>query len=297
MNYILIAIDKAPKYLNDCIQNIKAIDQESKIYLCTNKDIKFDGVKIVNFEKIISNNTKETLNKDIYKNTFFEKNPLWFTSLLRIFLLRDLVGELNIKNNIHFDNDVLIYKRFKDIEHLLSSQKFNITKINNDTLVFGYSYFYNFKVIDLVCEKISEFLNNNIHTSNWKENPFNEMKILGNVYKNEPDLFNILPSYSDEESNYIFDGATYGQIIGGTHSKPRRILPLRFYKVGNQDTRKSNLPRGGWLDTSHYFTEKFLDDKSKVILKNGYPILITNNKEFEIINLHIHSKELKKYKL
>ena len=43
-----------------------------------------------------------------YKNTNYEKNPLWEASIIRIFALRDLVCRHNLQDIIHFDNDVLI---------------------------------------------------------------------------------------------------------------------------------------------------------------------------------------------
>ena len=110
-------------------------------------------------------------------------------------------------------------------------------------------------------------------------------------------FFNILNSYPTKDSKYIFDSATYGQIIGGTHTRPRRLLPYKFYKKGLVDNRKRFLPRGGWLDKSHYVANEFLSDKSKLEFKKNRPYLRNKEGIYKIVNLHIHSKELDKYKI
>ena len=61
--------------------------------------------------------TNKIKQDDIFKGTIFEGNPLWITSLLRIFYLRDIQKKLNLKNVIHFDNDILIYKTYEELNN------------------------------------------------------------------------------------------------------------------------------------------------------------------------------------
>ena len=297
MNYVLYHSGKLPDHINDCISNIKDIDKKSNIYLCSDNPSHFNGVISVNSKEVISSQTKELIEKEIYKGTNYESNPLWQTSLIRIFILRDFVGKFELNDIIHFDNDVLVYVEGDNLKNLFSSNQTNITRTKTNVLVFGYSYFKNFQILDNLCNEIYQTILQEIKKDKWKKDPKNEMRLLGEVYKNKTHLFNILDSYPKKNSEYIFDPAGYGQIIGGSHYRPRRLVPKRFYRVGSNDNRKRYLPRGGWLDNSYEITDKFLFDRSKIKFKKNRPTLINKSGEFKIVNLHIHSKELKKYKV
>jgi len=292
VNYLLVSIGQIPRYMNECIKNIKKIDSESSVYVITDSTDKVQDAKKIDYKTICSAQTKKIKSLNIYKNTSYEKNPLWINSLLRIFLLKDIVEHYQLEDNIHFDSDVLIYQKFDNVCENFKKDKFNITKLASDRLIFGYSYFKNFEVIDKVCNEISNYLEKEISKDQWVNNPKNEMQILSAL---DNRLFNFLPSYPEGSSEYIFDGATYGQIVGGTHSRPRRYAPLRVYKKGLHDNRLKNLPRGGWLDTSHDLTEKFLNDKSRIQFIDKTPYLIKDGKKYKIVNLHIHSKELHRF--
>ena len=297
MNYVLYNSDKLPEHINDCISNIIKIDADSKIYLSSDMPTNIGGVVSIENSKIASSQTKKLIEQNIYKGTNYEKNPLWQASLLRIFILRDIVKKYELEDIIHFDNDVLIYIEAKKLIKLFSKDKVNITRLNSDELIFGYSYFNNFQVLDNLCNEIYKLLEEETNNKTWKDNPKNEMHLLASIYKKNPELFNILNSYPNKDSKYIFDCATYGQIIGGTHTRPRRFLPYKFYKKGIVDNRKRFLPRGGWLDKSHYVANEFLSDKSRLEFKKSGPYLRNKEGIYKIANLHIHSKELDKYKI
>lgn len=296
-NYVLYNSNKIPKHLEDCISNIQKIDKNSNIFLISDTSTNYKNVNSTLFSEVVSERTKEIIELKIYNKTNYEKNPLWQASLIRIFILSDLAKKYDIKDIIHFDNDVLIYVESNKLLSLFENKKVNITRLNRDELVFGYSYFKNFKILEELCNQLYSILIKEINSKNWKSHPKNEMQLMQLVYNKNPKFFNILPSYPVKNSNYVFDAAAYGQILGGSHFRPRRYLPYRYYKIGNIDNRKRFLPRGGWLSESHEITPRFLSEKSKIKLKNNGPILINQNGSYEIVNLHIHSKELDKFKL
>tara|TARA_A100000164_G_scaffold377625_1_gene417245 strand:- start:568 stop:1458 length:891 start_codon:yes stop_codon:yes gene_type:complete len=295
MNYLLLYFGKHPEYLDKCLKNILKVDSESEIYLCSDVYTKYKNVNTVHSKDIISSQTKDIISKNIYQNTNYEKNKLWELALLRIFYLRDMAHKLNLKNIIHFDSDVLTYINSKNLEQYFEIEKINITRLKENELSFGYSYFHNSHLLEELCENIFNYLNNFSKKPDWKVEPKNEMQILGEICNEQPDMFNILKSYPSKSDEIIFDPAMYGQIVGGTHSKPRRYLPMNFYKYGETDNRKKNFPRGGWLDKNHFDSDKFYNNNGKIIFKNKKPILKNNLGEFKIANLHIHSKELFKY--
>ncbi len=297
MNYVLFSSNNLPKYIDHCISNIKKIDSSSKIYLSSDEEIEYESAVTIVNSKVASSQTKEIIERNIYKGTNYESNPLWQASLIRIFIIRDIVGKYDLEEVVHFDNDVLIYMKAEELHESFVKDTVNITRLNDNELIFGYSYFNNFQTLDHLCNKIYRLLNEEISNKNWKNNPKNEMHLLGSIYKKNPEFFNILNSYPTKDSKYIFDSATYGQIIGGTHTRPRRLLPYKFYKKGVVDNRKRFLPRGGWLDKSHYVANEFLSDKSRLEFKKSGPYLRNKEGIYKIANLHIHSKELDKYKI
>ena len=297
MNYVLFSSNNLPKYIDHCISNIKKIDSSSKIYLSSDEEIEYESAVTIVNSKVASSQTKEIIERNIYKGTNYESNPLWKASLIRIFIIRDIVGKYDLEEVVHFDNDVLIYMKAEELHESFVKDTVNITRLNDNELIFGYSYFNNFQTLDHLCNKIYRLLNEEINNKNWKNNPKNEMHLLASIYKKNPEFFNILNSYPTKDSKYIFDSATYGQIIGGTHTRPRRLLPYKFYKKGVVDNRKRFLPRGGWLDKSHYVSNKFLSDKSRLEFKKSGPYLRNKEGIYKIANLHIHSKELDKYKI
>ena len=274
MNYILILIDYFPEYIKYVINSILSVDKDANIYLChdkTNK-INFKNVVEINLGEITSDYLNQFNELNVFENTIFENNPLWVTSVQRIFYLDQIINELNLSDVIHFDNDVLIYKSFAEIENTINEEKINITSYNNKKLIFGYSHIKNSKLSNLLSKKIfEEYQSENL--SNWKSNsgkPLNEMEIMKKINIKNIDLFNLLPSLP-YQNKIIFDPAGYGQYIDGTHSNPKKLFRRGYTSIYD--------PIGVEI-TAKRINVKF---KKK-------PIVTWNEEKFELTNLHIHSK-------
>ena len=278
MNYVLVLINYKPDYLIHTINTILSVDKDAKIYLLSDKKIEYKNIEFINLHDINSKNASEFLSLDIYKTSIFEENPLWKTASLRVFYLSEILDYLKINSFVHFDNDVLIYKSFSEIENKIIKRKFNITQSNSKNLVFGYSYIDNNKEIrkisDLVLEQIKLGLKNNWSSNNGK--PENEMQLLGSVYKKNIDLFNLLPILP-YDSDIIFDPSSYGQFIDGTHNKPKK-----FYNKG-------------FTSLNTIIGNEIVSKRLKVKFKDNKPTVVWKNNIYEIANLHVHSKRLNKF--
>ena len=117
MQYILHFNGKVPKYTNYCIKAINTVDPDSKIYFITD-----DNYKNKDFETVNTNDVSSDYISRLQKINYFkgENNPLWNTSLMRIFYLYNAAKLLKIDEFVHFDTDVLIYKPFgKEIDKLI----------------------------------------------------------------------------------------------------------------------------------------------------------------------------------
>ena len=182
VNYFLIYFGSVPKYLKYTVKAIKSSDENSKIYLLSDDQLDMDGVTNFSLEDIKGSKTKEVLSSNYYKSQI---NPLWNTSMARIFAIKDIANYLDINNDIiHFDADVLIYDDFNKYKNKFDSLKgLHITQTNSDELIFGFSYINDMTIFEKICtamyRKLFESENiankSNLDTKNYS---FNEMRML-----------------------------------------------------------------------------------------------------------------------
>ncbi len=278
MNYVLVSIGTIPDYIRNSINSILTVDKDAKIYLCTDQKIKFQNIKIIDLKEIVSDQTIKIKENDIFKGTIFEGNPLWSTSLLRIFYLRDAQKNLNLKNVIHFDNDILIYKSYEELKDFFEPSSFSITPSSRNRLIFGYSFIPTFEILNNLCNSLDNKIQEGIK-KDWGFNNFippNEMDLLGMIYKENNLLFNLLPTLP-YDSSVIFDPLSYGMYIDGSHTYPRKFYSRRSVNFND-------------IIGVELFSKRI---KTKFI--NNRPVVYWNNEVFEMSNLHIHSKRFEKF--
>tara|TARA_B100000242_G_scaffold291620_1_gene265272 strand:- start:486 stop:1340 length:855 start_codon:yes stop_codon:yes gene_type:complete len=281
MNYILVNFGEIPNHLKFCIKNIEKVDKNSNIILATDKSTSIEDIQNINLEEIDTPYLNE-IDESIKNLNYFdnEENILWEASLKRIFAILDVALMLDIDNFVHFDNDVLIYKSFNELQNEFSKEKINITQVSNIFLNFSYSYFPKILLLKNLADKVFEIFSNvEFYEKKYYEgNRLNEMVILNIVYKLEPTLFNILNSLPNKKSSILFDPASYGQYLSGFHNKKK--------------SRKKRLKE---MSTNQYLGEDMYINKYKPEFKKTGPIVRYENKTYEVANLHIHNKKLKKY--
>ena len=107
------------------INSIESVDLKANIVLCSDEDNHLPNVKNVTFEQIESELTKKVKEINYFQD---ETNPLWATSLLRIFYLLDVVKFFDYDNFIHFDTDVMIYKSYDQLKDYFDYEKFNSSR-------------------------------------------------------------------------------------------------------------------------------------------------------------------------
>ena len=283
MNYILCNIGNLPNYLEECINTIMSTDKDADIYLISDKDVKIKKVNtlnINNFHDLIIQKDKLI---DYYKDTNFssDKYPLFYSSLLRVHMLNKASEIFNINEFVHFDNDVLIYHPFEKIKNLLTKDSVNITRVSSKDLVFGYSYFPSKELVSKLVDNIDRIIDSNETYSNlyYRGGPLNEMRILGIINKEIEGFFNILPSLPYfSVNNLIFDPSSYGQFLNGLH-----------HRRGNYFLKRR------WVSPTQEIGREITSKWIEVEFKNQKPYIIFQNSKYELSNLHIHSKNLKKF--
>tara|TARA_B100001063_G_scaffold218766_1_gene222369 strand:+ start:58 stop:927 length:870 start_codon:yes stop_codon:yes gene_type:complete len=286
MNFVLVALGKIPGYLNDCISQIKKTQKKSKIFLLVNKDSGYvnKNCKIIFVENLIKSNEhvafikKSKLAKDSYRDFF------WKHSIERLYYIDNFLNKTNLKNIFHIENDVLLFQNLSLLLSKIKNHNFACVRDGINRVIGSLIYIKNKKVSKKIVQISNKYLNQN------------DMKILSHLDNKIANSIN-LPLGEDlnfirKSKNYktikkipfIFDAAAIGQYIDGPHRRKfiNRILPgikSFFEKNDGFINTETNLKIFNW----------------KIKWKNKRPYKEENFKLIPIANLHIHSKNLKKF--
>ena len=267
MNYFFVHFGEYPSWLQDSINSVKISDPESSIFLCGNSKETMHDIASINIDDIASEITKVAMQSSLWKH---DDNPLWKTSLYRIFVILDMMNYLNIDEFVHFDSDVILFEKFENAKKSIEIHKngLHITPCNDNELVFGYSYCNSKKHLNEICSLILKAMNDYQFLSSLIKDHPNEMQILSGIQKINPHLIIDLPTIPNKNYEYVFDPSSYGQYLYGTHN-------------GYQP---------GWHG-DHHRIGKLIGEKRLNV--TPYPSVKFENNESKIVNLHIHSKNTK----
>jgi hypothetical protein len=160
-NYIYCHLGQLPpNYLLDSIKSVKNIDNNAFIFLVTDQNIQIENVHILPVNSIISKQTSQVMKMRLFKN---ESNPLWRTSIFRIFLIRDAIKYLGISFCYHFDSDVLMFVPSSEFESNISDfDGLYITPCNVNEYVFGFSRFGSLIKSEAICEILYKIIFNRL---------------------------------------------------------------------------------------------------------------------------------------
>lgn len=274
MNYIFYYTGKIPKHVFESLNSVLRVEGNPNIILATDQFVKFNDISIINVNDVISDLTKEIKDKVIQN-----RQGLWSSSMLRVFFLLDVAKKLEISNFIHFDSDVMIYKSFDDVKHLLDISRLNITPLNSKNLVFGYSYVGNLQIYEKICHNIFNIITDKSTYQNQyldgKE--LTEMSALNIAKILNPEYFSLLPILPSDNTDMLFDPGSYGQYLGGVYKK-------YFSK--------------GYKSDNHFIGRKIISSEIQPnFSKKKGPFVESKHKIFELVNLHIHKKNLSKFKI
>ena len=286
MNFLLVALGKIPEYLDDCIIQIKKTQKKSKIFLLINKNSEYKNknckiVFVENLEKSKEHNffiKRSRLVKDSYRNFF------WKHSIERLYFIDDFLNKIKLDNIFHIENDVLLFQDLRLVLSKIKNHNFACVRDGINRVIGSIVFIKNKKVSKKIVQISNKYLNEN------------DMKILSHLDKKITNSIN-LPlgedlNFMKKSKNYkntkkipfIFDAAAIGQFIDGPHRKKfiNRVLPYikNFFKTND-----------GFINTE---TDLVISNWT-IKWKNKRPYKQENNKLIPIANLHIHSKNLKKF--
>jgi hypothetical protein len=298
LNLIYFHYGNIPEYFYDNLHQVLSINNNNTtIYILTNEK-NFENI----FKKIKKLNTKQSCNIilssiddldeilkddinfiklsnqfDSFNNSSF-RNGFWKYTLFRFIYINELIFKLNLKNIFHIENDVLMYESFNTIYNLNYSDstkhKLWVIQDSSNRVIPSLLFIPSFTILN-------EFIQFMYSTYNSSSYFINDMNLLG-MFSSK--LKHFLPN-DENNSNYIYDGACLGQYVAGIDLRNSEL-----YKEINYIN-----PTIGFVNETSNFkpnTAKFQFKLENNLVK---PKMILNNKTYNIVNLHIHSKDLYKY--
>ena len=215
------------------------------------------------------------------KNSF--RNGYWHFTSYRFTILYLYMKKKNIGNILHLENDVLLYENPDNIKWHDKS-KILITMDTYGICTPGIMYIPNPDILKKLIDNFSVYY----------KGALSDMASIGKCY-HEMDILDTLPLFINEgeymknkgtdfivknykKYNYIFDARAIGQFLGGKDFVHR--VHQKYKPYINKDCK------------IHYYKYKFIWKK---IAEVERPFIIINNKEYRIMNLHIHCKKLSRF--
>ena len=281
MDYILYHKGDLPEHLKYCINSILSVDGNANVHLITDQIVKNQKINIVNIHDYGKLDFMKNFKKSLEQNNYAE-NPLWLTSLERIFYIEKYINDISINQFVHFDNDVVLFQSFDFVisKTNLDKQAFHLTPLNEENMVFGYSYINSNKTFSEVCLKTKEVVENyQFYSKRFNQNKqLNEMKILSIIKRESNELIEPLDILPYGNKSIIFDPASYGQFLGGTHKKPKTFF------------------RNNFATQAHSVGAELISKRIIVKFKNQVPFVESEiGDKSKLTNLHIRSKKLNKF--
>ena len=290
-----------PYYIYDCVEQIRLFNPATKLYLAIDKEAKnvdYSRLYFYRVEIVFINDLIKTDNHKLFsRKTWLSK--FWKVTMERFFIVEEVMRKYDINNAIHLENDNLIYfsveELFPKVTHGFNT--ITMPRDNEERCIAGIVFIQGVEAVS----KINE------HFVDYQHLKTNEMILLGLFMKNNE--YKTLPvvgenmsciwriegskmkefSYRANELNGVFDAAALGQLIGGKDKRQYKdIMNGNF----------SNLPVGIEPFINPDAVYEYQLDTIKWI-KNDRNLMIPviqGQSNYYIYNLHIHSKELYRFK-
>lgn len=261
---------KIPDFAFVSSQQTEFFLKETPIFL-TNKDID------ANFKTEV-NNFFELCKKGFPS---FYNDPFWLTTLLRLYIVFLYCKRNDINEFIHLEYDNLIYSNFNFLKKLSPSLYF--TRVGPFCSSAGFVYCNSIAKFEQFFEKIINlFKKGENHALKFTQyGHLSEMILIDLIHTHTQNIISYLPilPFGIGDDNFdklqvLFDGASYGQYLGGTNNENNK----------------------GWYGLHHYVGQEIHKKTIDIIFKNE-PFVLFNGQKIPIMNLHIHSKKLNEFSI
>lgn len=209
----------------------------------------------------------------------FYKDPFWLTTLLRLYIVYLYASKNKIEEFIHLEYDNLIYSDLKILQALPKSIYF--TRVGPYCSSAGFVYCNSLEHLAKFINRLEQLLKKGekgvrIFT---QYDHLSEMILLDLIQTHTKDVMDYLPilptgigSDNFDTLQVLFDGASYGQYLGGTNNGHNK----------------------GWYGL-HQYVGQSIHNKTLQIKFDKQPYVLFEGRQIPILNLHVHSKKLKDF--
>jgi hypothetical protein len=296
--------DNFPEYIYDSLYQTLLVSHDTNIYVLTNKKYVSqirEKILTFNLDLYLKNGWRNCVQiipievipyPDKY-NTYFEslasslkefRSSFWLHTTSRFFYLYEFIKAFELKNVFHMENDIMLYENLSNLrENVIDKNSLYVVKDSPHRVVPSIIYI----PIDYTLGDFVEYV------LNRNGDFLNDMELLGSY----PNVINF-PFKIENPSKYIFDGAAIGQYLGGVDPKN---TPM--YNNGKNELVVYNNPTKGFVnETSEFKPNEARYVNKDMIVENvsksiclPYALKEYPSNSFtlkQIVNLHIHSKQL-----
>lgn len=274
MDIILVHLGPTiPPYIYTCISQIRKFTQD-RIIIAVDHFIQCP--KEENVDIIITALDNEHISK------FFDPmmmNGFWKYAALRLYIVELIMKQYHLEQALHIENDNLIYD---DPNNTIMKQyvgdKIGLTRITDSLLSAGIMHVGDICALSELTRHMTEMIKSgkqNLEKMYGSE-MFNEMRLLDIISQEDDDLIKIFDSTPTPNASHLFDCASWGQWVGGTHQTP-------------------GIPHA---EDRHLIGREILQGKYIVMWENNLPYVLDlhTREKTKLFNLHIHSKDLERWK-
>ena len=266
--------------LNECKWTYDGLPDYSK-YSIDNTAKLGDNVVVINDQDVtdsILNQIIEIYNICKSEWPSYYKDPFWLLTLMRLYVVYYYVKENNISEFVHMEYDNITYNSCDHLQKLPPGIYF--TQVGPQCGSAGFMFCNSLKHF----EKFISRLNNLLSQGQNRVKQFtsydhiSEMIMIDLIHTHSNDI-NYLPLLPSDEYydilNYVYDGASYGQFLGGTNNGHSKGWYGSHHYVGQQIQQKN-------------ITKINIPEDSRPL----QPVLDYKHHTANIFNLHMHNKNV-----
>ena len=270
---ILVHIgDELPAYMNDCLDQLHLVCPTLPIHVLVNRKhmgaISHSGI-VVALEDIPQTLAHRDFTYKSQHDTSF-RGGFWRYTTERFLYLYDYCVHNNLTDIFHIENDNLIYHDFTQQLEQFRTKECWLVLDHPNRCIPSFMYFCNKHILAAVVDKIVELAASG-------KNDMESMAAFAVTHTEQVGLLPIITDglYSENVAMFgcLFDGAAVGQYIGGVD------------------------PRNQPGDTCGFINETtvFRCDRQRIEWTSGERRCPMMN-GLHLVNLHIHSKDLVRWK-
>lgn len=297
-----------PEYTVDCVEQIRLFSDIPVFFICSReKEIPERLEEIARIVFIEDMPVSERHLRFFRKLSSFRANfdNFFQHATERFFIIDEAMSCLNLKNVIHMENDIMLYEDaaklldkireiYDDITVPRMTEQFCMATVmyipDRDRMGHFLDYVLA-HILDRKSNDVNKKTNDMIMLADYlREKGKNALPLINKGYIDEYGLVNSKGEKAPEE--YLYDYFGYTENFGGFFDPQ----PIGQYLGGTDRKPKGVANNAGYSNEYSYIDVSKLDIRWKQLGERCVPVLIWKDREYRIYNLHVHCKELNRFR-